>query len=123
MHRRQQAINSIFLRQDFQAIVLVDEPTNSYDKFWRIFAPGFVVNTHDSSNNIFAIQASDYETIHLNIFDQWGNQVYAASGPNCQWNGLVDSNHAESRVYLYQFILKGPQGKTRQMTGTVTLIR
>ncbi|MCB0686332.1 MAG: gliding motility-associated C-terminal domain-containing protein [Saprospiraceae bacterium] len=87
------------------------------------FIPNAFTPNGDNINDIFAIQAPDYETIHLNIFDRWGNQVYAASGPNCQWNGLVDSNRAESGVYLYQFILKGPQGKTKQRTGTVNLIQ
>jgi len=64
----------------------------------------------------------------LNIFDRWGNQVFAIQSipPNQAlqgWNGIYRGQAMDVGVYIYEAVLVRKDGVRLPVSGDVMLIR
>jgi gliding motility-associated-like protein len=57
---------------------------------------------------------------HLEVSNRWGNLLYRGESG---WDGTYRGKTAPPGTYLYVIILKTPNGESRTVKGTVTLIR
>ncbi|MCB0685312.1 MAG: gliding motility-associated C-terminal domain-containing protein, partial [Saprospiraceae bacterium] len=89
----------------------------------EIYIPNAFSPNGDNNNDQFEIYAPNHEVITLQIYNRWGDKVYSDHGPDFQWNGQMGNRKAEPGVYIYQVLLRSTNGKTKQETGSITLIR
>ncbi|HNL40449.1 MAG TPA: gliding motility-associated C-terminal domain-containing protein, partial [Saprospiraceae bacterium] len=78
----------------------------------------------DGVNDLFRPVAQEgLEVIlSLEIYNRWGEKVYAGSGPNAGWDGRIDGKDAavDTYIYLLEVACDGEKGKR---SGEVNLLR
>jgi len=57
------------------------------------------------------------------VFNQWGEKVFEASGPQVGWDGAYRGKPQPSGVYMYVVQLTLNNGNTEYKKGSVNLIR
>ncbi|MEN7548719.1 gliding motility-associated C-terminal domain-containing protein [Rapidithrix thailandica] len=97
--------------------VEIQEPVNL--KVPEAFSPN-----GDGLNDTFVLFAKHFQAIHLRIYDRWGNEVFASSELENQWDG----NHTNGQplpqggyTYLIQGIDTAGKGFSRK--GMVMIVR
>ena len=81
----------------------------------NIFSPNSV-----GLNNTFTIFPSDdfNGSFIINIYDKWGNKIFEG----LQWNGLSKGEKVLPGVYIYLAELTLDNGKSKYISGTLTLV-
>jgi gliding motility-associated-like protein len=94
----------------------------------RIFTPNIFSRHSNGINNCFKPTFhKDIEvlTIHVKIFDRWGNKVFETKELNGCWDGYFQSKPAETGVYVfiidYTYLLCNKQ-KANSKFGDITII-
>ena len=89
--------------------------------YYNVFIPNIFSPDDDGINDEFKIYSADNLVISskLEIYDQWGNKIYA--GP--AWNGTYKNEKVTNGIYSYMLYLVMDDGKERRMTGAVTVLR
>lgn len=94
----------------------------------QLFVPtGFTPN-NDGFNDLFAYRASHMVRFEIQVFNRWGQVVFATDNPDQYWDGsLPGGKAAPEGVYVWQanFDYDGKDGFTyvRRKSGTLTLVR
>jgi gliding motility-associated-like protein len=89
----------------------------------NLFIPNSFTPNGDNVNDLFEIFSPNHEILNLGIYNRWGDKVFSDLGPNFKWNGQIGNTKAEPGVYIYEVLLRAANGRTRQETGSLTLIR
>lgn len=109
--------------------VLRDNLTVLVEKRLRIYAPNVFSPNGDNQNDYFTLYyAQEIERIStLQIFDRWGNQVFATDNLNnaadSGWDGTIRGDKAPVGVYVFVAEALLRTGKTEIVRGSVTLLR
>ena len=78
----------------------------------------------DNVNDTFTFSEYSMESVDVEIFNRWGQLVYAWSGPNKAWTGIgIDGQPVSQGVYYYVFTAQGVDGHYYEKKGSVTLLR
>ena len=89
-------IDTVYLEVD---VVICGEP--------EVFIPNAFSPNNDGINDIFLpISSCLYEVFQLQIFDRWGNMVFASTNVNIGWDGTYKGNKLPQGAYSYQFKYK-----------------
>jgi len=61
----------------------------------------------------------------MQIFNRWGEQVFATTDPYLGWNGKKNNSGklAPSGVYVYQASFINPRGQLIELKGYATLLK
>ena len=60
----------------------------------------------------------------MEIYDRWGNLIFATKDVNKGWDGKTKDLNAESTVYVYKIKAMGANGEgKKEYVGHVSLIR
>ena len=112
-------------------VVLTNEITTCQDTvFFMIDAQGIPEITNvftpngDGINDEFSFGEHEMQKVIVQIFNRWGQEVYAWEGENKKWKG-VDKNNEDVPEGAYFYVLKadGVDGYYYEEKGTITLIR
>jgi gliding motility-associated-like protein len=100
--------NNCLVRSDTNVLVHVPFP--------NVFTPD-----GDGVNDVF-LGGDKFRNreFHLEIFNRWGNRLYYGESG---WDGNYNGNKVPPGTYEYVLILKQPDGSTKTIKNTVTLIR
>lgn len=60
--------------------------------------------------------------VNMTIWSRWGELVYEGDSPN-GWDGTFDGEIAPADVYVFQLLIKLPNGEEEKRHGDVTLLR
>ena len=78
----------------------------------------------DGHNDVFRIPVDvQFSLEELDIFDRWGNRVFASRDKNKGWDGTYSGNPANNGTYVYMIKGETASGKPILVKGTVNLIR
>lgn len=77
----------------------------------------------DGVNDQFIIRTPYVDNYSLQIFNRWGQRVFATSDINMGWDGSFKGKPAEMATYIYTLELTTESGEAIQRQGTITLIR
>lgn len=108
------ALDSIYLKSSFTEDIYIP----------NVFRPN-----GDGSNDYFrAYFTSSVTHSHLHVFDRWGNAVYELEttlDKNLEpgWNGILHGKPAEVGVYAYILEVEYVDGTSKEMKGTLSLLR
>jgi gliding motility-associated-like protein len=90
----------------------------------ELFLPTAFTPNGDGLNDVFGISNAVVitELYSFEIFDRWGNIVFASDETNAQWDGLYQGNPVNSNTFVYKIAYRC---KTEDLvkTGTVTVMR
>jgi len=118
----QQWYYNSFLTTDEVTITVIDcnqpEPTNNV-----IYTPNIFSPNDDNQNDQFRIRGEQIETIHLLIYNRWGNLVFESDELNKGWDGMQNGKKCEEGVYVYRMEITFKNGESVMKRGDVTLIR
>ncbi|MEL7119885.1 MAG: gliding motility-associated C-terminal domain-containing protein [Bacteroidota bacterium] len=90
-------------------------------EYYNVFIPNAFSPNRDGVNDRFEIfsQDEDVESIDLIIYDRWGNVL--SNGP--YWDGNSNGAPVNSGVYIYRAIVLMSDGKERQFSGSVMVVK
>ncbi len=98
--------------------------------FYDIYIPNALSPNGDGVNDVFTIFAGPdiKEVFNLEIYDRWGARVFERNSltPNdaqMGWDGTHLGKPASLGVYVWQATIIFDDGKKRELTGSVTLLR
>jgi gliding motility-associated-like protein len=78
----------------------------------------------DGKNDFFYFSEFEMKSVDVQIYNRWGQLVYAWKGSDKSWNGVgIDGKALAEGVYFYSFVSEGVDGYYYDKKGTVTLLR
>ncbi len=87
-----------------------------------IYVPNAFSPNADGMNETFKAYAPPGTAeFSMRIFDRWGQQHFLSNDIGVGWDGKV-KGQVKVDVYVYKITLKYPNGKVKNLTGTVTLM-
>lgn len=78
---------------------------------------------NEEKNNRFGIALDHYTWFNMEIFDRWGQKVYASNDPKEQWDGTSGGIKCTPDVYFYSIKVISQTHHEYHYRGTITLIR
>jgi gliding motility-associated-like protein len=83
---------------------------------------GFTPNG-DGKNDILYVRGYNIETMHLKIFNRFGNLIFESTSQDKGWDGTYNGMLQEMEVYGYTLDVTFKDGKHQFSKGNVTLIQ
>jgi gliding motility-associated-like protein len=77
----------------------------------------------DSKNERISVYGSGLKTVHLTIFNRWGEKVYESVNQSEGWDGTYKGQQQSPGLYTYMADLEYLNGKKKRDFGSITLIR
>jgi len=94
----------------------------TFPPIWNI--PNVFSPNGDKSNDVFFIETTNVETVHMIITNRWGNTMLDRLGPNPIWDGTTNSGApAEDGVYFYKITLTGTDGTKVELDGFLQIVK
>ena len=69
------------------------------------------------------ISVKNAKTLHLSIFNRWGNVVYEITDTSPTWDGKINGYLADEGVYFYEYTIETQSGPPLKGNGFIQLIR
>lgn len=80
-------------------------------------------NKGPESNSVFRVTSDHASKFHIEIFNKWGQKVFATDNIEEAWNGTYLGQHCQDGVYVYAIELVNHAGSLYKYQGTVNLLR
>jgi gliding motility-associated-like protein len=77
----------------------------------------------DGVNDIFYVRGGPFETLHLRIYNGWGELIFETTDPTFGWDGTYKGKPEINGVYVYSVVATSVDGQEHDRSGKVTLIR
>jgi len=89
----------------------------------NLLIPNAFTPNGDGVNDFFFLEQKLLQSLVINIFDRWGNQVYTSQDLSFRWDGTLAGIPLQEGTYVYH--LKGltRDGQEVEKTGSITLLR
>jgi gliding motility-associated-like protein len=95
-----------------------------FEDIYSLFIPSSFTPNEDEINPIFYAYGSGMKTFHMEIYDRWGESIFASDDINKGWNGILNNGTlAPQGVYNYKIDVEFTNAKTQTLLGKVTLLR
>jgi len=88
-----------------------------------VYIPNIFSPNGDNENDVFTAYSKFISTMHLIVFDRYGEKVFESFDPNNSWDGTYKGSPVEEGVYFYYFTGKLDNGKFVKRAGSVHLVR
>lgn len=92
-----------------------------------IYIPTAFTPNNDNNNEIFKAEGNQVENFTINIFNRWGQQVFASSDMRTGWDGSFQGATCQPGVYTYKVTYNAIDvngvAQPQVLDGTVNLIR
>jgi gliding motility-associated-like protein len=91
-----------------------------------VFVPNAFTPNDDGLNDVFFAKGFGITAFQMQIFDRWGEKIFQSHDINDAWDGtyqLRGSKMIQEGVYTWRITLTNVFGKSKEITGHVTLIK
>ena len=88
-----------------------------------IFIPNTFTPNNDGKNDVLLVYGYIIQTMHLTIFNQWGEKVFETMNQQQGWDGSYKGKALPSGVYIYVARFTLTDGTTTERKGVINLIR
>lgn len=88
-----------------------------------IFLPNAFTPNRDGNNDFFGAIGDGIVYYQMTIFDRWGRVVFYSENQASQWDGTDKGQPVPEGAYTYRLKYRLNNAATKDMGGTVTLIR
>jgi gliding motility-associated-like protein len=89
----------------------------------KIFVPNAFTPNGDGDNDVFRAIGWNLKTIHMHIYNRWGEQIFESNGLNDGWDGTYKGQNAIEGVYMYKIEAEALDGENYYLNGSVTVLR
>ncbi|MFZ1688562.1 MAG: choice-of-anchor L domain-containing protein [Flavobacteriales bacterium] len=89
----------------------------------HVYVPNSFTPDGDGINDGFAPVGHDLSEYEFNIFDRWGQVIFASRNPGEVWDGKVGGAEPKQDVYVWKLRTSGRRFGPVEYLGSVTLIR
>ncbi|TXC78627.1 choice-of-anchor L domain-containing protein [Luteibaculum oceani] len=90
-----------------------------------LYIPTAFTPNGDGVNDAFAIEVVGVEpsAFSVHIFDRWGEELFSSKDPFFKWDGSYLGELCKGDVYVWAIRYKTLDGKQKNLSGRVTLVR
>ncbi len=88
-----------------------------------VYIPNIFSPNSDGQNDIFRVRGENIETLHLTVYNRWGEKVFEGNEPKAAWDGTFINKACPAGVYYYMAEIGFVGGKREMRKGNVTLVR
>jgi len=103
---------------DTVTVTVDDNCNNNIVYIANIFSPN-----GDGANDVFRVRGTEIDSLHLQIYNRWGNMVFETKDINGAWDGTFKGKECEVDVYFYVAEVTFKNGVQEVKKGSVSLIR
>lgn len=89
----------------------------------NLYLPNSFTPNQDSRNEVFRAKGTGIATFHLEVFDRWGEKLFDATDIRQGWDGSYKGSPCKEDTYVWKASATDVNGKSRQLSGHVTLYR
>ena len=90
----------------------------------ELMVPNIFTPNNDGRNDVFRITGGDLTSLEVQIFNRWGQQVALLERVNQVWDGRSPAGEVLTEgTYFYTLRALDKEGKSYDLSGTVTLVR
>ncbi len=77
----------------------------------------------DGENDYFLVRGGPFKSIHVRIYNNWGQLIYETNDQLAGWNGTLNGTEQPIGVYVWVVDVEMFTGRQIKKTGDVTLLR
>ena len=80
----------------------------------------------NGANNEFkpVLDLYDFDTYQMEIFNRWGEMLYASNNINYGWKGTApNGGEVMEGMYVYRITFNDIEGKRYEKTGTIMVLK
>lgn len=89
-----------------------------------LFIPNTITPNGNGLNDVFYPYGSEITSLHMRIFDRWGQLIFETSDPALGWNGTYKGTTVQEDTYVYVIEYTTTCNNTeRRRTGHVNVVR
>ena len=67
----------------------------------EIYVPNAFTPNNDGLNDVFIVKGDNVATVHMLIFDRWGEKVFESENADFNWDGTYRGKELNSGVFVY----------------------
>ncbi len=88
-----------------------------------LFIPTTFTPNGDGKNDIFRVRGDQFLLKEMAIYDQWGTLVYRTDASLPYWDGKSQGDVLQNATYVYRINLIDQDQVSKELTGSITLIK
>ncbi|HYV92084.1 MAG TPA: gliding motility-associated C-terminal domain-containing protein [Chitinophagales bacterium] len=116
--------NYSVVAQDEEGCLFTGDMTVFLLDCYGLYVPDAFTPNHDGLNDgLKIIEQGNFQLNKFEIFDRWGEMVFATSDINAGWDGTYKGLDSEVGVYVYWIEATNESLKVFHLKGNITLIR
>ena len=97
--------------------VVVDDVCNT------VYIPNIFSPNKDGQNDVFRVRGEQIDSLHLQVYNRWGNMVFESREVNYGWDGMFQGKECEVGVYAWWVEVVFKNGEHEMRKGSVSLVR
>jgi gliding motility-associated-like protein len=116
---------------EFRIMLIVSNEFGCYDTATKIlevklpqslYVPNAFTPNADGVNDYFMVMKNNIKTLHIDIFNRWGEVIFSSDNPDFQWDAHCKGEPVQADVYVYRITAEGSE-KEITLIGSVTVVR
>ncbi len=88
-----------------------------------VYIPNIFSPNSDEQNDVFRVRGENIETLHLTVYNRWGEKVFETQNQNDGWDGNYKGKPCSQDMYVYHATIMFKDGTESSRKGNVTLAR
>ena len=88
-----------------------------------VYIPNIFSPNGDNQNDVFYVRGQLISSLHLMVFDRWGEKIFETENVLEGWDGTYKGKEMPSDVYIYQAVITMTDGAEMKKKGNVSLVR
>jgi gliding motility-associated-like protein len=94
-----------------------------------IFIPNTFTPNGDGTNDYFLPVGKNIASMHMYVFDRWGNQLFESDDPTMGWDGTYSGEVVKNDIYVWRLTYKfledkdGKVGREQEQMGHIQVLR
>jgi len=88
-----------------------------------VFVPNAFTPNNDGLNDVFQPKGHGIKKYNMMIFDRWGEKLFYTDDFFKGWDGTFKGTLCKDDIYTWKIVVQGADGKLKELTGTVTIVR
>jgi len=112
--------------EDFKYDITSDTVTVTVDESCNkniVYIPNIFSPNGDGANDVFRVRGPEIDSLHLQVYNRWGNMVFETKDINGAWDGTYSGKKCEAGVYAYWAEITFTNGEKEIKKGDVSLVR
>lgn len=90
---------------------------------FEVFVPDAFTPNQDGLNDVFQPKGRGIVKLNLLVYDRWGEKIFQTTDLNKGWDGTFKGEDCKTDIYAWKVEASGGNGKSKNLSGLVTLYR